>query len=168
MRKDERGAAMIEFAIVFPLQLFVVLGLIQLALAFGANQVVLYSAYCAARAAIPDRGEEESPLAPEQAAEKAAQVANLAITWAPLSRATDRDAFLNDVRSRGLAQLDASKSLTLTKSVKDDGGAIWTNQVEHHYEMLIPGVNLFLTGQGGFNFLPWDEAMEIESPMAGG
>jgi Flp pilus assembly protein TadG len=172
LRGNERGAAMLEFAIVFPLQLFVVLGLLQLALAFGANQVVLYSAYSAARAAIPDRGEEDTPMAPEQAAQRAAEVANLAITWAPLSRAADRDEFVADVRAQAVAQADARGYLTTTTNLRDDSTNVWTTQVEHHYEMLLPGIAAFLAGNGGFNFLPWDHAMDTEfqeeTPSAGG
>jgi Flp pilus assembly protein TadG len=46
----ERGQALVEYAIVFPLQLMMTLAIIQLAQIFVAKQVVEYAAFCGARA----------------------------------------------------------------------------------------------------------------------
>jgi len=48
--RSERGQALVEYAIVFPLQLMMTLAIIQLAQIFVAKQVVEYAAYCGARA----------------------------------------------------------------------------------------------------------------------
>jgi len=163
MGQDERGSAMLEFAIVFPVQLFVVLGLIQLALAYGANQVVQYSAYCAARAAIPDRREEDPPpsdydqYAREQA-EKAAEIAMLPVTWAPLSEATDLPTFLSEVTEQAADQARRTAEYTAVDDRQQTftGRNVWTSTVTHQYALMIPGVNVFFNGTGGFPLLPWD------------
>jgi len=176
MRKSERGAAMVEFAIVFPLQLFVVLGMIQLALAFGASQVVLYSSYSAARSAIADRSEEEAyrsmqpEVAADLAAEKAAEIATLALTWAPVSRAETREAFLSEISSQALTQY--ARVQPLTDSTEILTGDVWTSRVQHHYTMLITGVGAWMVGEEGFNFVPNDDELEdiprAVSSMSGG
>ncbi len=52
LHRDRRGQAMLEFAIVFPVQLFTMLAIAQMALMYNAKNVVLYSAFAAARSAI--------------------------------------------------------------------------------------------------------------------
>ena len=47
-----RGQALVEYAIVFPLQLMLTLALIQLAHLFVAKQILDYAAFCGARAAL--------------------------------------------------------------------------------------------------------------------
>jgi Flp pilus assembly protein TadG len=51
-RDDESGAAMLEFAIVFPAQLLFTLGIIQLSLILMAEAMVNHAAFAAARAAL--------------------------------------------------------------------------------------------------------------------
>ena len=48
--RGERGQALVEYAIVFPIQLMMTLAIIQLAQIFVAKQVVEYAAFCGARA----------------------------------------------------------------------------------------------------------------------
>ena len=50
--RGERGQAIVEYAIVFPIQILLTLCMIQLAYLFVAKQVVSYAAFCAARAAL--------------------------------------------------------------------------------------------------------------------
>ena len=60
--RDDRGQAIVEYAIVFPLQLMLTLAVIQLAHLFIAKQIVEYAAFCAARSALvadADTPEEE-------------------------------------------------------------------------------------------------------------
>lgn len=170
MRKRERGAALVEFAIVFPLQLFVVLGLIQLALAFGASQVVLYSSYSSARAAIVDRrgdpGYTTDEVAAAAAAEKGAEVAALPLTWAPVSRAASQSEFLSEVAGQASAQLSSAASRT--ESALGINGDLLTGRVTHHYQLLIPGISGNLLGTGGISFLGSDAAIEVEASMEGG
>jgi hypothetical protein len=53
-KRGESGQVLVEYAIVFPLQLVLTLAIIQLAHIFVAKQVISYAAYCAARAALVD------------------------------------------------------------------------------------------------------------------
>lgn len=59
--RDERGQALVEFAVVFPILLLFVLGIIQLALAYNARLILQYAAFAAARSYIvyQDRGKAE-------------------------------------------------------------------------------------------------------------
>ena len=50
--RDQNGQTLVEFAIAFPIQLFITLGIMQLAMIFVAKQVVNYSAFVAARAEV--------------------------------------------------------------------------------------------------------------------
>ncbi|GEM_PF-2872778 len=51
-RAHDRGQALVEFAIAFPLQLLIVFGILQLALLYVSGLVVNYAAYRCVRAAI--------------------------------------------------------------------------------------------------------------------
>jgi Flp pilus assembly protein TadG len=59
----ERGQALVEYAIVFPLQLMMTLAIIQLAQIFVAKQVVEYAAFCGARAMLVGLSEAEAQSA---------------------------------------------------------------------------------------------------------
>ena len=52
IRNSQRAQALVEYAIVFPLQLMLTLGIIQLAHIFVAKQVLDYAAFCGARASL--------------------------------------------------------------------------------------------------------------------
>ena len=54
------GQALVEYAIVFPIQLIITLAIIQLAHIFIARQVLDYAAFCAARARLVGLGLAES------------------------------------------------------------------------------------------------------------
>ncbi len=56
----EGGQALVEYAIVFPLQLMMTLAIIQLAQIFVAKQVVEYAAFCGARATLVGLTEQEA------------------------------------------------------------------------------------------------------------
>lgn len=165
MRRNERGAATLEFAIVFPCQLFVVLFLIQLALTCGADQVVEYAAYSAARAGLCDRSEESAPLGAEQAAEKAGQIATLPITWAPLSRAGDRQGFMDEVTAEAGTQLTRAQGLTSSTYVHN--GDVSSDAVAHHYTRLIPGLDAFLNPKTG-DYVYLSTNAEQVTGMSGG
>ncbi|RME05120.1 MAG: hypothetical protein D6805_00685 [Planctomycetota bacterium] len=51
MRRED-GQAMVEFVLVFPVQLLFTLGIIQICLLFIGKQITEYAAFCAARAAL--------------------------------------------------------------------------------------------------------------------
>ena len=50
--KNQRGQALLEYAIVMPLFLFLMMGIIQLSLIMSARITLKYAAFCAARAAL--------------------------------------------------------------------------------------------------------------------
>lgn len=52
LKKSSRGQAMVEFVLIFPVVLLLIMGIIEFALLANAHQVVQYSAFCAARSAI--------------------------------------------------------------------------------------------------------------------
>ncbi len=58
-RGGENGQSMVEFAIVFPVLFLFFLAIIQTALVMTAKQVVHYSAFCGARAAMVGYGEQK-------------------------------------------------------------------------------------------------------------
>ena len=58
-RGNERGQALVEYAIVFPLQLMMTLAIIQLAHLFVAKQVLDYAAFCGARAKLVGLEDED-------------------------------------------------------------------------------------------------------------
>lgn len=151
-RRAEHGAALVEFAVVFPVQLFVVLGILQLALAFGAQQVVQYSSYCAARAAIVN-GPDGNVA--QQAADKASQLALLPVTWAPLLNAQDAQSLATEVAGKAGDQWSAASSQTSSVSAK--ASMLWSSRSEHHLLLKIPLVDLFLTGNESSALLPWTD-----------
>ena len=61
--RGEGGQALVEYAIVFPLQLMMTLAIIQLAQIFVAKQVVEYAAFCGARAKLVNLSDDEARAA---------------------------------------------------------------------------------------------------------
>jgi hypothetical protein len=57
------GQALVEYAIVFPIQLMLTLAIIQLAQIFVAKQVVEYAAFCGARAKLVNLSDDEARAA---------------------------------------------------------------------------------------------------------
>ena len=50
--RNEKGQAVVEYAIVFPIQLLFTLAIIKVAHIFVAKHVISYAAFCGARAAL--------------------------------------------------------------------------------------------------------------------
>jgi hypothetical protein len=59
----ERGQALVEYAIVFPIQLMLMLAIIQLAHILIAKQVLEYAAFCGARAKLVNLSDDEARAA---------------------------------------------------------------------------------------------------------
>jgi len=128
---SESGQAIAEFAIVFPILLLLVLGIIQFSLMFVARGVVEYAAYAAARAELVN----EDP-------ERAAVFVCSAIAG-PSVAPGDGEA----VTVPGWGELPRSKSSSLktTVTVVDpigDGNGEVTVEVTHKYELVVPVVSL--------------------------
>jgi len=63
VRRSRSGQAIVEYAIVFPLQLMLTLAIIQLAHLFVAKHVIEYGAFCGARAALVGLSDDDARLA---------------------------------------------------------------------------------------------------------
>ena len=129
--RSKSGQAIAEFALVFPLLLMLVLGIIQISLMFVARSVVEYSAFAAARAELV--GED-----PEQAAEMICS----AIAGPSYARGTGRPI---TVPGWGVLSRSESSSLKTSVDVIDpigDGNGEVTVEVTHLYELVVPVVSL--------------------------
>lgn len=124
------GQALVEFAIVFPVIMLVTLGIMQLALIFGAQQVVLYAAFCAARAALVQEGDYPDP-------EKAAELACIPITGTSVGV---RPPVGESIPGIGAA-LKYAISKVKTSAEVQVGQHEVTAVVTHYYELIIPIVN---------------------------
>ncbi|MBI5366661.1 MAG: pilus assembly protein [Planctomycetes bacterium] len=67
LRDPEGGQAVLEFVITFPLWLLMTLGIMQMGLMYGAQQVVHYAALCGARAELVKGDTDEDDVDPEKA-----------------------------------------------------------------------------------------------------
>lgn len=134
LRRGERGQALVEYAIVFPIQLMMTLAVIQLAHLFVAKQILDYAAFCGARAGVVGLSHED--------ARKAALI--------PISRiagpsgVTEPDTI--DIpgwgRLRGSgAALEKTRgpygSFEVTR-VEVDGAPARRCEIEHAYELRVP------------------------------
>lgn len=129
--RKEGGQAIAEFAIVFPVLLLLVLGIIQISLMFVARSVVEYSAFAAARAELVG----ESP-------ERAAEMICSAIAGPSYTAGTG-----DPITVPGWGVLPRSESASLKTSVDvidpiGDGNGSVTVEVTHLYELVIPVVSL--------------------------
>ncbi len=120
---DERGAAMVEFALVFPLQLLFTLGIMQLALLYIGHMVVHYAAFQAARAAINTDSDAFKT-------ERAAEIACQAITT-------------KGAGGSGIYQLTRLSILKTGVRIIDKGENSHQVivEVDHDFELVIPVVN---------------------------
>ena len=175
--KGEDGQAIAEFTIIAITLLFVILGVIQLALVLNAYSMVRYAAYNAARAAIVHSGDEGKML-------EAARLSLLA-TFPSHGRAdtprgltqnylgalaTDSLPFLTDfnepiTRVELMAREGLSGGSFVTfDDPKNAKNAVITVKVVHLYELVIPLVNRILyrvyrmnSGGGGYGGQTMDE-----------
>ncbi len=120
---DQTGAAMVEFALVFPLQLLFTLGVMQLALLYIGHMVVHYSAYQAARAALVTDSNRFKT-------ERAAEIACAAITT-------------KGAGASGVHQITRLAAFKTGVRIIDEGEHSHEIIVEvtHDFELIIPVVN---------------------------
>ncbi len=130
--RAESGQALVEYAIIFPLQLLITLVIIQLAHLFIAQQVIEYSAFCAARA-----GLAQSPAIDPTACKRAALI--------PLSRITGTSGVVaNDtITLPGWGTLPGSAAAELKTDVNVypdsvNGQPVIHADVSHDYELNVP------------------------------
>jgi len=129
--------ALVEYAIVFPLQLMLTLGIIQLAHLFVAKQVLEYAAYCAARAKVVGLDDSE--------ARRAAAI--------PLSRVTGPSGVTapDSVVLPGWGTLPRSgaalEKTDFAFDTYDEAGVeVVRCRIEHDYELQVPVGNTIAEG----------------------
>jgi Flp pilus assembly protein TadG len=79
-REQESGAALIEFTVVFPVQLFITLAIMQLSLIYVGHVLVQHAAFAAARAALVQDVPSGQGMNPQSAATQAAAIVLSAIS----------------------------------------------------------------------------------------
>lgn len=134
-RRDEKGQVVVEYAIVFPVQLLITLAIIQLAHIFVAKHVVGYAAFCGARAELVGENPQD-----------AAAVALSAV--AGPSGATGQNLEFpgwGEMR-RSAAAREKTHALVTTEEA---GGTLLVRcDVVHWYELTIPLGNFLAYGLG--------------------
>jgi len=133
-KRGDAGQAIAEFAIVFPVLLMLVLGIIQFSLIFVAKGVVEYAAYAAARAELV----HEDP-------ERAAEFVCSAIAGPSYSAGTGEP-----ITVPGWGVLPRSEASSVKTDVEvldqiDNTSGEVSVRVTHRYELVVPVVNMLFT-----------------------
>lgn len=126
----ERGQALVEYAIVFPLQLIITLAIIQIAHLFIAKQVLEYGAFCAARSYLSEADKDEAMTA----------------AMIPISKIAGPTGIVEgaEIEIPGwgpLANSDAAVQKTAHFAVVRDsfeGRAVIRSEIEHMVELRVP------------------------------
>jgi len=129
--RSESGQAIAEFAIVFPILILLVLGIIQFSLMYVARGVVEYAAYAAARAELVNED-------PQRAA---------AFVCSSIAGPSYDAASGEAITVPGWGELPRSKSSSSKTSVDvldaaGNGSGEVTVEVTHLYELVIPVVSM--------------------------
>ncbi|RME81346.1 MAG: pilus assembly protein [Planctomycetota bacterium] len=127
-KNSEKGQALVEFALVLPIQLLFILAIMQFSLMYIAKQMTEYAAFCAARAALVH---EETGMRDVMAK----QAARLAL--APIHPRGSGD--YTSINSRLYEVMPGDNKLTVDLSHSDEKNIIAI--VKYDYQMFIPGVN---------------------------
>jgi len=138
-----RGQALVEYAIIFPVQLMLVLAIIQLAHIFVAKQVLEYSAFCGARAALVDSNATRAACIP---------ISGIAGTSGVGSGGSI------DVPGWGIlprSRAAEEKTLVDVRQISVDGSDAILCTVLHDYELRVP-VGNYVAYQVGSVFLSSD------------
>ncbi len=151
---SEKGQALVEMALVFPLHVLLILGIFQIGLLSAGRAFTQYGAYAAARAALVEEepgavraGRRVDPKAAAEIALLAAVGKTLPGGWrlpaAPLARFLGRVSAVKTLADP--ARLAACRAKTRTTWRHEPGRV--AAEVEHDFELIIPGVNrLFVFG----------------------
>jgi Flp pilus assembly protein TadG len=131
---DQSGQAIVEYAIIFPIQLLLTLCIIQLALLFVATHVVNYAAFCAAEAErVRNPGRAEEAAWPQEAAYIA-----LTRIAGPTGVAAPDTLHLpgwGDIPNYGAAKQKTTVNITLNSPVQPPPVSV---EVIHKYELRVP------------------------------
>ncbi len=145
---SQDGQAIVEFAVAFPIQLLIMLSIMQLALIFVGQQVVTYSAYKAARSALVAR----HPAEAEWRAGRAA-----ALVCSPITGTTIHDRYGESVHDEPIREIElpgwgaipksgiSSALKTHVSSLQFSGDNEVEATVTHYYELTLPIVGFLFS-----------------------
>lgn len=139
--RNQKGQAVVEYAIVFPIQLLFTLAIIQLAHVFVAKHLVSYAAFAGARAALVN-----------ESAEDAAALVMSAVAGPAGGEFEDKITVpgWGDLPRSGAARLKTE--VEIIDRIDDDGIPVVTCNVEHLYQLTIP-VGNYITYRLGEMFV---------------
>lgn len=125
LRRDG-GQALVEYAIVFPIQLMLTLAVIQLAHVFVAKQVLEYAAFCGARAALVGESPTTAACIP---------ISSIA--------GTSGASFSDSISIPGWGTLPRSgaaeqKTIVNVQAITQSGSPAIRCDIEHDYELRVP------------------------------
>jgi len=153
--RGERGQALVEFALVAPIQLLVILGVLQVVHILVGKQVLAYAAHAAARAALVGRDPD-----------KAASMICSAVS--PISRGGGLTVPGWGKLERSPAALTSTR-VPVVQAPRRAAGSVRA-VVEHDFHLIIPIVNIFFADRlrhGHFTlrlreeslvFKPWSDS----------
>ena len=152
--RGQRGQAVVEYAIVFPIQLMFTLAIVQVAHIFVAKHVASYAAFCGARAALVAKSDEM-----ESDAKDAAVIVLSGVAGPSGGDAEDKVTIpgWGELPRSGAARLKTE--VLVEETVDEDGTPVVVCNVEHMFELTIP-VGNYLTYQIGEMFVPVPDVEE--------
>lgn len=184
--RDESGVVMLETALVFPLQLFITLALVQMALVWSAANVVHYAAFQGARTAMVHIKGGEVTRETRRRAYGAVHaitsaLSNPAYPGAPNTvrlRTLHHDYYMKETPLRGLdvfVGYDVAPGLRPT--APDD--LVVTAAVRLYFPLTVPVaggiIGRFVKGnvlhrsggQGGIRYIPMEQVVSLPKPWPG-
>ena len=150
-RRDERGQVVVEYAIVFPIQLLLTLSIIQFAHIFVAKNIIGYAAFCGARSAMVG-----------ESAEDASAIVLARITGV-VGAESESDIELpgwGELRGYGAAKRKTNVEVTTTT---EGDQVIVQCDVKHDLQLLVP-IGNYVAYEFGQVFLPIGEDKGYGAP----
>ncbi|MBI3268569.1 MAG: pilus assembly protein [Planctomycetes bacterium] len=138
-RDPESGQAMTEFMIVFPLWLLMTMGIMQLGMIFGAQQIVHYAAFTAARSELVKGDTDTTDVTPETAA----RLTCLPLAGPLISGSAKKMKSVIDYELEALPMGFVGQLLGFKTQLKISGDKKKvTAEVTRHFELVMPIVNV--------------------------
>lgn len=140
--RSDCGAVLAELALVFPLQLLVTMGIVQMGLLCVGHRIVQYAAFSAARAALVAEPNEQMSDATRAAQIVCATIAGRSSRGSPSDRA-EIPGWGKEALNRFPFSVEKTrlKSLTVSPTTSSKAGEV-TAEIEHDFELVVPVVNL--------------------------
>ena len=149
--RNARGQVLVEYAIVFPIQLMLTLAIIQLAHIFVAKHVLEYASFCGARAALVGYSDEESKRA------AVIPIARIAGSSGVLTPDTIEIPGWGTLANSGAAEEKTSVDII---PAERDGTPVIQCEIIHQYELRVP-IGNFVAYKLGDVFLGLEDFKEI-------